>query len=102
MAIGTDFQRRTDFINIFTDTRLNQTRRLFCYSQVIYDDLSLELDEYAGLTLGVDTTDPSLTTVTTNVKPFYNQSSILIVDNDGEFTSLGICIDKSVTRPKYH
>lgn len=100
MEIGTDFQRRTNFVNFLRDTIINQTRRLFCYSQVIYDDLSLELDEYAGLTLGVDS-GPSLTTITTNVKPFYNQSSILILDNDSEFISLGICIARFVTTPKY-
>ena len=45
--------------------------------------MRLELDEYAGLTLGVNN---AMTTVLTIVEPMYDQVSILIQDNDSEFT----------------
>ena len=56
--------------------------RIVCYEQSIYDDLRLELDEYIGLTLGVR--DNEMTTSRTEVRPMFDQASILIVDNDGE------------------
>ena len=59
--------------------------RLICYNQPIYDDVRLELDEYAGLTLGVI---DILTTVVTNVEPMYDQASVLILDNDSEIISV--------------
>ena len=59
--------------------------RLICYNQSIYDDNCLELDEFAGLTLGVIDNNNVLTTVLTEVQPMYDQASILIVDNDSEF-----------------
>ena len=54
-----------------------------CYNQPIYEDMRLELDEYAGLTLGVNN---AMTTVLTIVELMYDQVSILIQDNDSEFT----------------
>ena len=55
--------------------------RVVCYNQPIYEDMHVELEEYAGLTLGVI---DILTTVVTIVQPMYDQASILIVDNDSE------------------
>ena len=81
MADGTDFAQQTPAINVIDDT---QEMRLICYNQPIYDDNCLELDEYAGLTLGVVDNNNILTTVVTEVKPMYDQASILIVDNDSE------------------
>ena len=82
MLDGTDYARQTVTVNIIDDQSISEVRRIICYSQPIYDDLSLELDEYAGLTLGVR--DSINTTVPTLVEPLYDQASILILDNDSE------------------
>ena len=82
MADGTDFAQQTPATNVIDDTFIIQEMRLVCYNQPIYDDNCLELDEYAGLTLGVIDNN-ILTTVLTIVQPMYDQASILIVDNDG-------------------
>ena len=66
--------------------------RHICYNQPIYEDNCLELDEYAGLTLGVIDNNNVLTTV---VEPMNDQASILILDNDSEFVlmTLNACGD---------
>ena len=84
MADGTDFAQQTLSSNLIDDTFIIQERRLVCYSQPIYNDNCLELDEYAGLTLGVLDNNNVLTTVQTEVEPMCDQASILIVDNDSE------------------
>ena len=78
MADGTDFAQQTPVTNVIA------VMRVICYNQPIYDDNCLELDEYAGLTLGVIDNSNILTTVLTEVKSMYDQASILIVDNDSE------------------
>ena len=78
---GTDFARQTPATNAIDDTFITQEMRLICYNQPIYDDDCVELDEYAGLTLGVN---DLLITVLTIVQPMYNQASILVLDNDSE------------------
>ena len=80
MADGTDFAQQTLSSNLIDDTFIIQERRLVCY----YNDNCLELDEYAGLTLGVLDNNNILTTVQTEVEPMCDQASILIVDNDSE------------------
>ena len=80
VADGTDFSQQTRATNVIDDILITAEMKLICYNQPIYDDNCLELDEYAGLTLGVNT----LTTVLTEVQPMYDQASILIVDNDSE------------------
>ena len=84
MADGTDYAQQTPPVNVIDDTFITEEMRLICYNQPIYDDNCLELDEYAGLTLGVVDNNNILTTVVTEVKPMYDQASILIVDNDSE------------------
>ena len=81
MADGTDFAQQTRAFNVIDDTFIIQEMRLICYNQPIYEDMRLEPNEYAGLTLGVNNI---LTTVVTEVKSMYDQASILIVDNDSE------------------
>ena len=81
MADGTDFSQQTLADNVIDDTFITELMRLICYNQPIYEDMRLEPNEYAGLTLGVI---DILTTVLTEVKPMYDQASILIVDNDSE------------------
>ena len=84
MAEGTDFAQQTRAINVIDDI-ISELSRIICYNQSIYDDISLEPDEYAGLTLGV--IDFDQTTSLTIVEPMYDQAAILIVDNDGECDS---------------
>ena len=83
MIEGSDYAQQPHAVNIIDDTVITELMRIVCYSQPIYDDLRLELDEYAGLSLGVK--DNELTTVLTTVQPMYDQASILIVDDDSEF-----------------
>ena len=77
----TDFAQQTEFVNAIDDVTITELMRIVCYNHPIYEDLRLELDEYAGLTLGVRETR---TTVLTVVRPMYDEASILIVDNDSE------------------
>ena len=84
MEDGTDYAQQTLTTNVIDDTFITQEMRLICYNQPIYDDNCLELDEYAGLTLGVIDNNNILTTVLTEVKSMYDQALILIVDNDSE------------------
>ena len=81
MEEGTDFAQQTQFVNAIDDVFITELRRIVCYNQPIYEDLRLELDEYAGLTLGVMEKG---TTVYTVVRPMYDEAFILIVDNDSE------------------
>ena len=83
MADGTDFAQQTRAVNIIDDTFITALMRVICYNQPIYEDMRLELDEYAGLTLGV--IDNNIHTVRTIVQPMYDQASVLIVDNDSEY-----------------
>ena len=83
MADGTDYAQQTPRVNVIDNNFIHELRRIVCYNQTIYEDLSLEPNEYAGLTLGV--IYGLTTTITTNVKPMYDQASILILDNDSEF-----------------
>ena len=86
IAKGTDFAQQTRAVNIIDGIIITEEKRLICYNQPIYDDPCLEPDEYAGLTLGViDDNDFDHTTVKTIVEPLYDQTAILIVDNDSEF-----------------
>ena len=82
MMDGTDYAQQTRYTNLIDDIIIRQEMRVVCYNQSIYDDLRVELDEYAGLTLGV--WDNRFTTVLTLVEPMYDQASILILDNDSE------------------
>ena len=85
MADGTDFAQQTRAVNVIDDIIISELSRIICYNQSIYDDIYLEQDEYAGLTLGViDMNNFGKTTTLTIVEPMYDQAAILIVDNDGE------------------
>ena len=83
MAERSDFQQQTALVNSIDDILISQLMRIVCYNQTIYDDLRLEANEYAGLMLEVR--DNPQTTVRTLEKDLFNESSILIVDNDSEF-----------------
>ena len=80
----TDFQQQISAVNLIDDTLITEVMRIVCYNQIIYDDLRLEMNEYAGLTLRVRN-DDDVTTIPTFVKDMFDQGAILIVDNDSEF-----------------
>ena len=82
MADGTDYAQQTLTVNVIDDTFITAVRRIICYNQTIYDDVLMEANEYIGLSLGVIDNNNVLTTQLTNVKPMYDQASILIMDND--------------------
>ena len=79
MAPFTDYAAQTIWTNVIDDETITELRRIVCYDQPIYDDECLEEDEWLGLTLDVDRE-----TVLTIVRPMYNQSAILIQDNDSK------------------
>ena len=85
MADGTDFAQQTPATNVIDDTFITEFMRVICYNQPIYEDMRLEPNEFAGLTLGVIDNNNYLTTVLTEVKTMYDQALILILDNDSEF-----------------
>ena len=91
MADGTDYAQQTPATNVIDDTFIIQEMRLICYNQPIYEDMHVELDEYAGLTLGVTDNSNILTTIPTRMEPMYDQVSILIVDNDSELMTKNAC-----------
>ena len=76
----TDYEEHAIGISLIRDTRITATRRIICYNQTIYNDMRLEVAEYTGLGLVPNT---FLSTVLTEVEPMYNESSILIIDDDG-------------------
>ena len=88
MAAKSDFQQQTPAVNIIdnNDNLISELMRIVCYNQTIYNDIRLEANEYAGLTLGVvEDVAMMKTTVRTLVKDLFDQASILIVDDDSEF-----------------
>ena len=82
MIEGTDYAQQTRTVNAIGDIKL---RRIVCYNQTIYDDSHVELDEYAGLTLGVI---HNYNQPLTQSKDMYDQASILILDNDSKCLTL--------------
>ena len=80
MIEKTDFAQQTGPVNAIDDFFLTEVMRIVCYNQPIYEDLRLELDEYAGLTLGISTR----TTFCIEIRQRHDEASILIVDNDSE------------------
>ena len=75
----TDYEEQTIATNLIMGTKITAERRIVCYNQTIYNDMRLEVAEYTGLGLVPNT----LSTVLTEVEPMYNESSILIIDDDG-------------------
>ena len=84
MMNGADYAQQTVVTNAIDDERIGENMdrtRIVCYNQSIYDDECLEADEWLGLTLGVDM---SMSSVDTLVKPMYDQTAIVIQDQDSE------------------
>ena len=76
MSEGSDYAQQTHSVNAIDDILISELRRVICFNQSIYDDLIVELDEYAGLTLGVSNY--------LFIKLRYDQAAILILDNDSK------------------
>ena len=81
MSDGTDYAQQTVGVNAIDDETITELMRVVCYDQLIYDDSCVEMDEWMGLTLGVDRSS-----VLTNVAPDFDQAAILIRDNDSKYT----------------
>ena len=79
MVPGADYEEQISGINRIRNDIINATRRIICYNQIIYDDVRLEMMEYAGLTLDIRDS-----TVRTIVMSMYDQVAIQIVDDDGK------------------
>ena len=77
----TDYEEQTIATNLIMGTKITAERRIVCYNQTIYNDMRLEVAEYTGLGLIADNT---LSTIITEVEPMYNESSILIIDDDSK------------------
>ena len=77
----TDFEEQIRNFNDIRSELINATHRIVCYNQLIYDDMRLEMTEYAGLTLAV-----GRSTVRAEVQPMYDQVAIEIVDDDCKCT----------------
>lgn len=76
-----DYEQQLLGFNHITNTVIDATNRVICYSQLIYDDMCLEESEYFGLTLVVR---DMVTTVPTDVQPMHNQVAIHILDDDSK------------------
>ena len=81
MMDGSDYAQQTLLTNAIANNTITELMRIVCYDQPIYDDECLEADEWLGLTLGVDM---SMSSVVADVKPMYDQASIVIKDQDSE------------------
>ena len=85
MAPMTDFEEQTEATNRIMNAEITGRGllliRIICYNQTIYNDMRLEVAEYTGLGL---VPDNRLSTVLTEVEPMYNESSILIIDDDSK------------------
>ena len=81
---SSDYEQPILGFNQIRDKEINATRRVICYNQTIYDDVRLEMSEYAGMTLVVDDLE-TRTTVHTLVQPMHDQVAIQILDDDGKF-----------------
>ena len=80
MAPQSDYEEQIEGLNRIRDKVINDTIRVISYHLPIYDDLRLEMTEYAGLTLAVR---ESL--FHTEVRPMYDKIAILILDDDSKF-----------------
>ena len=87
-----DYEQQYLLSNHIRNTVINATRRVICYDQPIYDDMRLEVSEYFGMTLTVQSMPH--TTVLTEVQPMYDQVAILILDDDGKQ-----CLEKHIELP---
>ena len=74
-----DYEEQTAYHNRISNTIIDYDHRIVCYDQIIYDDMRVELAEYAGLTLNV-----LQSTVISEVRPAYDSTSIHIIDDDSK------------------
>ena len=79
MAPRTDYEEETSRFSTIRDINITEFERMICYEQVVYDDLRLEKEEYAGLTLVPDDLDTVVET-----EPLYDDSVFIIIDDDSK------------------
>ena len=79
-ANNTDYEQQTFGVSIIASQRITELTRVICYNQTIYDDQTLEPDEWLGLTL-----DVIENTVSTVVRPLLDHAAIRIRDNDSKW-----------------
>ena len=80
-----DYEEQTRSNNHISRIVINATRRMICYNLTIYDDMQLEVSEYAGLTLAINESS-----VRTLVNSTYGEIAVKIVDDDGKYIQLVI------------
>ena len=78
MIPGSDYEEETLYASTIRSTFMDELRRQICYNQVVYDDERLELTETAGLLLVPDDLDTEV-----EIEPFYGDSVLFIMDDDG-------------------
>ena len=83
----TDYEEQLWGINHIRPAAINKTIQVICYNQTIYDDVRLELSEYAGLALAVR--EGSLYT---DVQPMYDQIAIHVLDDDSKWHILSLML----------
>lgn len=79
---GADFAKQTFGANLLDDHLITEETRIVCFNLPIYDDVILEVSEYAGLSLGV-----RQATILTEVQGQYDHIAIQIQDDDSGFTN---------------
>ena len=76
MTLGTDYEEQISGCNKIRDLYVSENKTI-CYNQSIYDDMHLEVSEYAGLTLAVRDG-----IALTDVQSGYDYTAIQITDNN--------------------
>ena len=82
-----DHKREEFGFNAIRDERITNLERRICYNHTVYDDVRLELSEYAALTLEVQdlVSVGGPTTAKTDVT--VSRAAIKITDDDSKFLS---------------
>ena len=91
-----DYRTPVQSYNPIMNMVINETTRVICYNQTIYDDNRMEDDELFSLTLTVQEYSAS----STQVDPLHSSTIVKIVDDDGQ--ELQIIFDLQFnSRPHY-
>ena len=85
----TDFAEQTENFNAIVNMQITEIGRVICFLQPIYNDMRLELAEYAGLQLKPRNLSPfeqkpSVSSVLTLTEPMRDNSALLILDDDSK------------------
>ena len=83
MAPLTDYEEQIESQNRIKNMVISAMRRMICYNQSVYDDVRLEMSEYAGLQLSVGDSTVGLV----DVQKQYGSAVVLILDDDSQLLS---------------